>query len=193
MNLAHNVWGHIFGVIIMTCLFWWFLGQVQNWVTWSQTVGHHANSKKNLVNTRDNVFEVIIMYLNQSVCLSWWFLGQVGTWLTYDLYFTVQWGIPFWGSGSRVGLALCYFVVCSARRFVFCFMSYLVSFCSCVFSPFSIAITSLGEERANLSAFRTFVRFVLVWICRFPLPLVFWEGLQFVIVALPGLFSYLFC
>ena len=33
----------------------------------------------------------------------------------------------------------------------------------CVFfSPFSIAITSLGEERANLSAFRTFVRFVLV-------------------------------
>ena len=40
-----------------------------------------------------------------------------------------------------------------------------VSFCSCVFfSPFSIAITSLGEERANLNAFRTFVRFVLVWI-----------------------------
>ena len=30
------------------------------------------------------------------------------------------------------------------------------------FSPFSIAITSLGEERANLSAFRTFVRFMLV-------------------------------
>ena len=58
------------------------------------------------------------------------------------------------------------------------------------FSPFSIAITSLGEERANLSAFRTFVRFVLVWICRFPLPLGVWEGLRFVIVALPGLFSY---
>ena len=58
------------------------------------------------------------------------------------------------------------------------------------FSPFSIAITSLGEERANLSAFRTFVRFVLV--CRFPLPLGVWEGLRFVIVALPGLFSYLF-
>ena len=59
-------------------------------------------------------------------------------------------------------------------------------------SPFSIAITSLGEERANLGAFRTFVRFVLVWICRFPLPLGVWEGLRFVIVALPGLFSYLF-
>ena len=72
-------------------------------------------------------------------------------------------------------------------------MSFRVSVCSCVFSPFSIAITSLGEERANLSAFRTFVRFVLVWICRFPLPLGVWEGLRFVIVALPGLFSYLIC
>ena len=41
----------------------------------------------------------------------------------------------------------------------------------CFFCPFSIAITSLGKERANLSAFRTFVRFVLVWICLFPLPL----------------------
>ena len=57
---------------------------------------------------------------------------------------------------------------------------------------FSIAITSLGEERANLSAFRMFVRFVLVWICRFPPPLGAWEGLRFVIVALPGLFSFLF-
>ena len=72
-------------------------------------------------------------------------------------------------------------------------MSYLVLFCSCVFfSPFSVAITSLGEERANLSAFHTFVRFVLVWFCRFPLPLGIWEGLRFIIVALPGLFSYLF-
>ena len=31
-----------------------------------------------------------------------------------------------------------------------------------------------------------------VWICRFPLPLGVWEGLRFVIVALPGLSSY-FC
>ena len=60
------------------------------------------------------------------------------------------------------------------------------------FSSFSIAITSLGEERTNFSAFRMFVRFVLVWICKFPLPLGVWEGLRFVIVALPGLFSYLF-
>ena len=61
----------------------------------------------------------------------------------------------------------------------------------CFLSPFSIAITSLWEEKANLNAFRAFVRFVLVWICRFPLPLGVWEGLRFVIVALPGLFSYL--
>ena len=42
-------------------------------------------------------------------------------------------------------------------------MSFRVSFCSCVFySPFNIAITSLVEETDNLSAFRTFIRFVLV-------------------------------
>ena len=57
------------------------------------------------------------------------------------------------------------------------------------FGPFGVAIASHVEERANLSAFRTFV---IVWICRFPLPLGVWEGLRFVIVALPGLFSYLF-
>ena len=67
-----------------------------------------------------------------------------------------------------------------------------VIFAVVFFSPFSIAITSLGEEAANLSVFRTFVRFVLVWFCRFPLPVGVWEGLRFVIVALPGLFSYLF-
>ena len=76
------------------------------------------------------------------------------------------------------------------RRFVVCLS--VCHFVLVFFSPFSIAITSLGEERANLSAFRTFVRFVLAWICRFPLPLGVWEGLQFVIVELPGLFSYLF-
>ena len=80
-------------------------------------------------------------------------------------------------------------MVYSTRRFVVCLS--MCHFVIVFFSPFSIAITSLGEERANLSAFRTFVRFVLVWICRFPLPLGVWEGLRFVIVALPGLFSYL--
>ena len=60
------------------------------------------------------------------------------------------------------------------------------------FCPFSIAITSLGKERTNLSAFRMFDRFVLVWICWFPLPFDVWEGVRFVIVLLPGLFSYSF-
>ena len=73
------------------------------------------------------------------------------------------------------------------RRFVL-FLT-LCYFVLVFFSPFSIAITSLGEERANLSAFLTFVRFVLVWFCLFPLPLDVWEGVRFVIVALPGLFS----
>ena len=52
-------------------------------------------------------------------------------------------------------------MVYSTRLFVLCLN--LCYFVLVVFSPFSIAITSLGEERANLSAFRTFVRFVLVW------------------------------
>ena len=65
-------------------------------------------------------------------------------------------------------------------------------FCFVVFSLFSIEITSLGEERANLSAFRTFVRFALVWFCLFPFPLDVWERLRLVVLALPGLFSYLF-
>ena len=74
------------------------------------------------------------------------------------------------------------FVVChSMCHFVLVFLVLLV-----------LRLPRLGEERANLSAFRTFVRFVLVWICRFPLPLGVWEGLLFVIVALPGLFSHLF-
>ena len=81
-------------------------------------------------------------------------------------------------------------MVYSTRRFVVCLS--VCHFVLVFFSPFSIAITSLGEERANLSTFSTFVRFVLVWICLFPLPLGVWEGLRFVIVALPGFFSYLF-
>ena len=60
-------------------------------------------------------------------------------------------------------------MVYSTRRFVLCLS--VCYFVVVFFSPFSIAITSLGEERANLTAFRTFVRFVLVWMCRFPLPL----------------------
>ena len=52
-------------------------------------------------------------------------------------------------------------------------------------------ITSLGEDRDN-SAFRAFVRFTRVWFCLYPFPFGVWVILRFVIVALSGLFSYLF-
>ena len=71
-------------------------------------------------------------------------------------------------------------------------MPCIVLFCSCVFSPFSIAITSFGEEKDSLGTFRTFVQFALVWFCLFSLPLGVWGGLRFVIVAHPGLCSYPF-
>ena len=63
-------------------------------------------------------------------------------------------------SKAVVPVTLCCFVVYSTRRFVVCLS--VCHFVLVFFSPFSIAITSLGEERANLSAFRTVVRFVLV-------------------------------
>ena len=79
------------------------------------------------------------------------------------------------------------FLLTVPRRFVRCSFSFFVR-------PWfmSIGITSLGEESANLSTFRTFVRFSLVWFYPFPLPLGVWEGLRLVFVALPGLFSYIF-
>ena len=91
-------------------------------------------------------------------------------------------------------LTLCHFVFVLFFCFFFFFFFFFCFLFFCVFflSPFSIAITSLVEERAKLSAFRTFVRFLPVWICRFPLPLSVWEELRFVIVTLLGLFSYLF-
>ena len=81
-------------------------------------------------------------------------------------------------------------MVYSTRRFVlslaWCY------FLIVVFSPFSIAITSLWEEIANLSAFCKFVRFALVWFCLFSPTLGVWEGLRLVILALLGLFFYFF-
>ena len=51
-------------------------------------------------------------------------------------------------------------MVYSTRRFVVSLS--VCHFVLVFFRSFSIAITSLGEERAYLSAFRMFVRFVLV-------------------------------
>ena len=64
-------------------------------------------------------------------------------------------------------------------------------FCSCVFSPFSIKIALLGEERTIRSAFCTFVRLAL-WFSLFTLPLSVWERAAACNCALPDLFFYLF-
>ena len=59
------------------------------------------------------------------------------------------------------------------------------------FSPFSIEITSLGEERAILVLFIHLFNLCLFGFVGFlSFPLGVWEGLRFVIVALPGLLSY---
>ena len=64
--------------------------------------------------------------------------------------------------------------------------------CSCVFSVLlALRLPRMGKRELILVLFVRLLEFVLVWICRFPLPLGVWEGLRFVIVALPGLFSYL--
>ena len=79
-------------------------------------------------------------------------------------------------------------MVYSTRRFVLTLD--LWYFVLVIVSPFSIAITSFEEERANLSAFRTFVRLALVCFCLFPFPLGVWEGLRLVLFVC--LFDLLF-
>ena len=56
-------------------------------------------------------------------------------------------------------------LVYSTRRFVLMFA--WCCFVLVFFGPLSNAITSLWEERANLSAFRAFVRFVLILVLSF--------------------------
>ena len=104
------------------------------------------------------------------------------------MVFTLLTVLRRWSRGWSYSLLLCGLFYEATWFYVLILCYFVLVF----FSPFSIAITSLGEERANLSAFRTFVRFVFVWFYRFPLPLGVWKGLRFVIVALPGHFSYLF-
>ena len=101
--------------------------------------------------------------------------------------------------GPSVSLTLCCFVCVFFLFFfvVFFLRGNLFYVLPCVFLFFCFPVLLALQlpclwKRANLSVFRTFVRFVLVWICRFPLPLGVWEGRRFVTLALPGLFSYLF-
>ena len=44
------------------------LGQIRNWVTWSQKLGHRAKSAENLVKTSGHIFQAVMMYLAQNVC-----------------------------------------------------------------------------------------------------------------------------
>ena len=88
-------------------------------------------------------------------------------------------------------LVLLFVALCFILRGDLLYVFPCVTLFLCFLVLLVLRLPRLGK-RANLGAFRTFVRFVLVWICRFPLPLGVWKGLRFVIVALPGLFSYLF-
>ena len=57
----------------------------------------------------------------------------------------------FYGGRPVISLTLCCFVVYSTRRFVVCL--FVCHFVLVFFSPFSIAITSLGEDELILVLF----------------------------------------
>ena len=67
----------------------------------------------------------------------------------------------------------------------------MYSFVSYLYVSCSGSITSVGEDRANLSAV---VYFLLCGFCseRFPFPLGAWDGLRYFIVSLPEPSIYLF-
>ena len=70
------------------------------------------------------------------------------------------------------------------------FFLFFFFFCDAVHAPYSL---QKGQRCFKTTPHPSrFVRIVIVWICRFSLPLGVWEGLRFVIVALPVLFSSLF-
>ena len=81
-------------------------------------------------------------------------------------------------------------MVYSTRRFVV-----NLSVCHCVlvfFSPFSLRLPRLGKRELNLVLFVRLFGLCLFRFVGFLFRLGVWEGLRFVIVALPGLFSYPF-
>ena len=69
--------------------------------------------------------------------------------------------------------------------------------CVILFLCFSVLLVlqlpRLWKRELILVLFVCLLGLCLFKFCRFLLPLGVWEGLRFVIVALPGLFSYLFC
>ena len=84
-----------------------------------------------------------------------------------------------------------FFVVYSTRRFVLCLS---VSFFFLCFSVLLVLrLPRLGKRELILVLFVRLIGLCLFRFVGFPLPLGVWDGLRFVIVALPGPFSYLFC
>ena len=77
-----------------------------------------------------------------------------GLWLWHSLDFSLTFFLLYWPSywgGPGASLTLCCFVVyCTGRFVVYLTMCHFVLV---FFSPFSIAITSLGEDRAILVLF----------------------------------------
>ena len=71
-------------------------------------------------------------------------------------------------------------------------MSYLVILFLCFSVLLALRLSRLGKRELILMLFVRLFDLLLFGFCLFPLPLVVWEGLRFVVVGLPGLFSYLF-
>ena len=98
---------------------------------------------------------------------------------------------PFWGGGPGVGLALYCFVVYFTRWFVLCFAlcHFVLFLCFSVLLALRLPRFVVGVGGGGgggrgegggavrgAGAFREFVRFVLVWFCRFPLLLGVWRA-----------------
>ena len=83
-------------------------------------------------------------------------------------------------------------LLCGLFYEAICCMSFHVSFCSWVFLVLLVLrLPRLGKRDLILVLFVRLFDLCLFG-CRFSIPLGVGEGLRFVIVALPGLFSYLF-
>ena len=99
----------------------------------------------------------------------------------------------FWLSESSEAVVLVLYLFCVALWLILqSALCFKVLPCSCFFVPFSIVITSLGDEADGLCASCAFVCLflhVLVFVLSLPLGVGVW--LRFVIVALPGLFYQL--
>ena len=94
-----------------------------------------------------------------------------------------------YSGGPGVSLTLCCFVVYATRRFVLCLIMYYLFLCFSVL--LALRLPRLGKRELILVLI-VHLFDALVWFCLFSLPLGVWEGLRFVVMVLPGLFSYLF-